>query len=138
MHSVQGKHRRPVDIPMPDLSPLQDRHSHTGTILGAVWMVVISLVLFFLPGVNGLIAGLVGGYMIGSISRAFTAAILPALIVAAGLWALLTLVGLPVIGFLAGTAVTILIASSEVALFVGAFLGAVVHQLLEHPRDETD
>ncbi len=123
---------------MPDLSPLQDRHSHTGTILGAVWMVVISLVLFFLPGVNGLIAGLVGGYMIGSISRAFTAAILPALIVAAGLWALLTLVGLPVIGFLAGTAVTILIASSEVALFVGAFLGAVVHQLLEHPRDETD
>lgn len=120
---------------MTDLSSAKNPHSHTGTLLGAVWMVVISLALFFLPGLNGLIAGLVGGYMIGSVGRAFTAALLPALIVAAGLWALLILVGLPVIGFLAGTAVTILIASSEVALFVGAFLGAVAHRFLDHPRE---
>lgn len=120
---------------MPDVTSAPHTHSHTGTLAGAIWMVVISLALFFLPGINGLIAGLVGGYMIGTVGRALIAALLPALIIAAGLWALLSIVGLPVIGFLAGTAVTILIASSDVALFLGAFLGAAVHQMLGHSHE---
>lgn len=120
---------------MPEITAAAHTHSHTGTFVGAVWMVVISLALFFLPAINGLIAGLVGGYMIGTVGRALIAALLPALIISAGLWGLLSLLGLPVIGFLAGTAVTILIASSDVALFVGAVLGAAVHQMLGHSHD---
>ena len=105
---------------------------HTSVVAGALWMVVISLALFFVPAVNGVIAGLVGGYLVGTLGRAMAAAILPALIVALGLWALLTVVGLPVIGFFAGAAVTVLIAVSEIGLFLGAVLGVAAHQLTHH------
>jgi hypothetical protein len=88
--------------------------------------------LFFVPAVNGVIAGLVGGYLVGTLGRAMAAAVLPALIVALGLWALLTVFGLPVIGFFAGAAVTILIVLSEIGLFLGAVLGVAAHQLTHH------
>lgn len=105
---------------------------HTGIIVGAVWMVVLSLALFFVPGVNGLIAGLVGGYLVGSLGRAMTAAVLPALIVAVGLWILLAAVGMPILGFFAGAAITVLIVLAELGLFLGAALGAIVHQIMHH------
>jgi hypothetical protein len=95
-------------------------------------MVVLSLALFFVPGVNGLIAGLVGGYLVGSLGRAMTAAVLPALIVAVGLWILLAAVGMPILGFFAGAAITVLIVLAELGLFLGAALGAIVHQIMHH------
>ena len=78
----QLKERAPT-APPPSLD------HHTGMVAGAVWMVVLSLALFFVPGLNGLIAGLVGGYLVGSLGRALAAAVLPALLVAVGLWLLL-------------------------------------------------
>ena len=56
-----------------------------------------------------MIAGLVGGYLVGSLGRAMTAAVLPALIVAVGLWVLLAAVGMPILRFFAGAAITVLI-----------------------------
>lgn len=50
-------------------------------VASALWMIVISVVLFFAPAVNGLIGGAVGGYKAGSISRGLAAGILPALVV---------------------------------------------------------
>src|SRR5687768_7846708 len=105
---------------------------HAGIVMGAIWMVVLSLALFFVPGVNGLIAGLVGGYLVGSLARAMAAAILPALIVAIGLWILLAAVGMPILGFFAGAAITVLIVLAELGLFLGAALVAIVHQLMHH------
>ena len=105
---------------------------HAGIIVGAMWMVVLSLALFFIPGINGLIAGFVGGYWVGSLGRAMVAAILPALIVAAGLWVLLAAVGMPILGLFAGAAVTVLIVLAELGLFLGAAVGAIVHQIMHH------
>ncbi len=113
-----------------DTNPPSDQH--TSVVAGALWMVVISLALFFVPAINGVIAGVVGGYLVGTLGRAMAAAILPALIVALGLWALFTVLGLPVIGFFAGAAVTILIVLSEIGLFLGAVLGVAAHQLTHH------
>ncbi|HKN86262.1 MAG TPA: hypothetical protein VJV04_05350 [Nitrospiraceae bacterium] len=105
---------------------------HAGIVMGAIWMVVLSLALFFIPGVNGLIAGLVGGYLVGSLGRAMVAAVLPALIVAAGLWVLLAAVGMPILGLFAGAAITVLIVLAELGLFLGAALGAIVHHIMHH------
>jgi hypothetical protein len=113
-----------------ETNPAADHHA--SVVVGALWMVLISLALFFVPAVNGVIAGLVGGYLVGTLGRAMAAAILPALIVALGLWALLTVFGLPVIGLFAGAAVTILIVLSEIGLFLGAILGVAAHQLTHH------
>ncbi len=105
---------------------------HTSIAMGAVWMVVLSLALFFVPGINGLIAGLVGGYLVGSLGRAMASAVLPALIVAVGQWVLLAAVGMPILGFFAGAAITVLIVVSEIGLFLGAALGAIVRQIMHH------
>src|SRR5690606_22057250 len=37
--------------------------------VASVWMVVISLVLFFLPLINGLLGGAAGGYLAGTWKR---------------------------------------------------------------------
>ena len=95
----------------------------TNIIYASALMVGITLALFFVPAVNGFIGGLVGGYKVGSIKRALTAALLPAVLAAVALWAIIALFNAPVLGFFAGTAATILIVLSEVGLFVGAAVG---------------
>jgi hypothetical protein len=94
--------------------------------VGALWMVLLSLALFFLPLVNGLIAGAVGGYKVGGISRALVAAILPAVVVAAGLWIIFAFLDAPVWGLLAGFAGGLLILLSDVGLFIGAAVGGAI------------
>lgn len=95
-------------------------------------MIGLSLLLFFVPAVNGLVAGAVGGYLVGSLSRALTAAVLPAFIVAVTFWIGFSLTGLPVIGFLAGGAISVWIIMSELGLFLGAALGGTLHQVIRH------
>lgn len=89
-------------------------------------MVFLSLALFFLPLVNGLIAGLVGGYKVRGVARALAAAILPGIAVGAGLWIIFALFEAPVWGLLAGAAVGALILLSDVGLFVGAAVGGAL------------
>ena len=100
-----------------------ERIANANIIAGSLWMVAISLALFFLPAVNGLIGGLVGGFKVGSPRNALIAAILPALVIGAGLVFLLNVLGFPVLGFFAGAAVGSLVALSEVGLILGALLG---------------
>ena len=99
--------------------------SRSSIVTGSLWMVGISLVLFFLPLGNGLIGGLVGGYKVGSPGGALASAVLPAAIVSVGLWILLAMLDVPVLGFAAGAAVGILIVLADVGLFVGALVGGV-------------
>lgn len=91
-------------------------------------MVVITLLLFFLPLINGLVGGFVGGYKVGTVGRALLAAILPAIVAALGLWIIFTVFHLPIIGLVAGTAVGILIALSDLGIFVGAIIGGAVRK----------
>jgi hypothetical protein len=93
---------------------------------GSLWMVGISLALFFLPAINGFVGGLVGGYKVGGSGRALTAAILPAIVVGLGLWLLLAVLEAPVIGFLSGIALIGLIVFSSLGLLLGAAIGGAV------------
>lgn len=101
----------------------EDRKS---VVMGSVWMVVITLALFFIPILNGLIGGLVGGYMVRGVGRALGAAVLPAIVVAIGLWLLLAVLDLPVIGFIAGIAVGLWILFSDLGLLLGAAVGGAL------------
>ncbi|MFW7377265.1 MAG: hypothetical protein ACOH5I_00475 [Oligoflexus sp.] len=98
----------------------------SNVLIGAIWMFGLTMVLFFLPVINGLIGGLVGGYKIGSPGRAILAAILPAILASGGLWLLLAVLDLPVIGLIAGLAVGIVILLADLGIFLGAMIGGVM------------
>lgn len=98
----------------------------TSIVAGSFWMVAISLLLFFVPLINGIVGGAIGGYKVGSVGRALLAALLPALLVGAGLWGLLFVLDAPVWGLLAGMTGVMLIVISELGLFVGAALGGAL------------
>jgi hypothetical protein len=98
-------------------------------VIASLWMIGITLALFFLPVINGLIGGFVGGRKAGSIKRALAAAILPAIVAGLGLWGLLTYFDLPVIGAVAGAAVSLLVLLSDVGIFIGAAIGGKMSQL---------
>ena len=99
----------------------------TRIIGGAVWMFVISVLLFWLPVAGALIAGLVGGKKAGGVGAAIVAALLPAIIVGIALFLSATLLtGLPPIGFVAGAGGFALVASHVGPLLVGAIIGGVI------------
>lgn len=95
-------------------------------VASSLWMIVISLVLFFLPAINGLIGGAVGGYKAGSAGRGITAAVLPSIVVGILMWGLLALFDAPVIGFLGGLAVGIWALISSIGLLIGALIGGAI------------
>ncbi len=95
-------------------------------VVSALWMIVISLLLFFLPAINGLIGGAVGGYKAGSAGRAVGAAILPSIIVGAALWGILATFDRPILGFFGGLAVGLWALISSVSLLIGAAIGGVM------------
>jgi hypothetical protein len=102
----------------------RSQEAERGSVVGgSLWMVVISLGLFFLPAINGLVGGLVGGYKAGSVPRALVAALLPAVVLSFGLWLLLTALEMPVLGVVAGFAAGALIVLADLGLFIGAALG---------------
>ena len=73
--------------------------SNGSVLMGMIWMFIISLLLFWLPGLGSLIAGIVGGKQAGGILAGLMAALLPGLLVAIGLFFAGTmLTTLPVIG----------------------------------------
>ena len=94
--------------------------------VSSLWMIVISLVLFFLPALNGLIGGAVGGYKAGSAGRGITAAVLPSIVVGILLWGLFALFDAPVIGFFGGLAVGLWALISSIGLLIGALIGGAV------------
>ncbi len=97
-------------------------------VIGSLWMVGLSLLLFFLPLINGFVGGLVGGYKVGGVGRALMAAILPAIVVAAGLWILLAVLDAPLIGLVAGATLGLLVLLSDLGLFLGAGIGGAMNK----------
>lgn len=89
-------------------------------------MIVISAVLFFLPAINGLIGGAVGGYKAGSPGRGLLAGILPAIVVGLLLWASFALFNAPILGFFGGVAVGLWALFSSAGLLIGALIGGAL------------
>lgn len=101
--------------------------SERSSVIGSsVWMIGVSLVLFFLPAINGLIGGVVGGYKAGTVRRAISAAILPAVIVFFGVWGLMAMFDHAVIGFISGIAVGVWAIFSSIGLLIGATIGGAI------------
>ena len=97
-------------------------------VAGALWMLVISLLLFWLPVAGPLIAGFVGGKKSGGLGPAILAVFLPALILSAICFLSATvLTGLPLIGIVAGTSGFFLSAPGVGLLLLGAIFGGLAH-----------
>lgn len=94
---------------------------------GAFWMLILSLLLFWLPGVGSLIAGIVGGKVAGGVGNALLAAILPSLILGLLLFLCATLLtGLPLIGVVFAVGGTVLALGQVGVLLVGAIIGGLM------------
>ena len=94
---------------------------------GLFWMILLSILLFWLPVLGSFLAGLVGGKKSGSLGNALLAAILPALLLGALLTFLATVfTGLPVIGLVAGLGGSIFALSNVIPLLLGAFIGGLL------------
>lgn len=93
----------------------------------AVWMFVLSILLFWIPILGPLIAGFFGGRKAGSVGNAILAALLPAIVMGAAFFLLASvLTGLPLIGFLAGAGGFAIALAHVVPLLLGAIIGAAV------------
>lgn len=99
-----------------------------GGVLGpALIMMLLSVLLFWLPGLGTLIAGIVGGKMAGGVGRALFASLLPSLILGVALFGLATLLtGIPVIGILAGMGGLLLALTQVGTLMLGALIGGLI------------
>lgn len=91
---------------------------------GAIWMIVISILLFWIPGVGGFIGGLVGGKVSGGVGSALVAWFLSSILVAI-LFAVLgtMLSGMILIGALAGLGGLILGFIDAGTRLLGAVIG---------------
>ena len=88
-----------------------------------LWMIGLSVLLFWMPTVGPLVAGLVGGRKAGGVGAAIVAAVIPAILVGVLLFLLGTIFDLPVIGALVGAGIFFIIIFESVPLLVGAIVG---------------
>jgi len=99
------------------------------------WMGGLSLLLFWLPVVGPLVAGLVGGHKAGSVKRAVAAVFLPALLlgllVTAGVAYLTDLLAW---GVLAGVGTAVLLLLQVGPMLAGALSGGLAAELAARRR----
>lgn len=101
--------------------------SNGSVLVGMFWMFIISLLLFWLPGLGSLIAGIVGGKQAGGVMAGLMAALLPGILVAAALFFAGTmLTTLPIVGaLLAGSGLLLYIVYLP-PLIIGALIGGLL------------
>lgn len=98
-----------------------------GVVRGAVWMTLVSVLLFWLPVFGPLIAGVVGGKKAGGVGDAILAVFLPGLILAGLLFVSSTfLIGLPGVGALMAATGFLFYILNIGLLLVGAIIGGIL------------
>ena len=96
-------------------------------VMGMIWMCVISLLLFWLPGLGPLLAGIVGGKVAGGVGPGLVAALLPGfLLVTALFFAGTVLTGIPLIGAVAAMGTLVLVLINIIPLLIGALIGGLL------------
>jgi hypothetical protein len=113
---------------------LEKGHRKSSLFMSSLWMIVISLLLFFVPVVNGFIGGLVGGYKAGTMLRGIEAALIPALIVALGLGILLAMFHAPTMAIVSGLTGFLVVALSSIGIILGGAVGGLASNSLSHRR----
>ncbi len=94
---------------------------------GGFWMILISVLLFWLPGIGGFIGGLVGGKMSGGVANALFAWLVSSLLVGvlfATLGTMLT--GMIVIGAIAGFGALFIAMIDSGGRLLGAIIGGLI------------
>ncbi|MES1926847.1 hypothetical protein [Salinisphaera sp. T31B1] len=95
-------------------------------VMAMIWMAVLSLLLFWLPLIGPLLAGFVGGRTAGNAGRGLLAAVLPAAVLCFVLVGFGTaLIGMPIIGAIAGAGLFVLIVVQSLPLLAGALVGGL-------------
>lgn len=98
-------------------------------VMSSIVMIAVTLLLFFLPLLNGLIGGAIGGWMAGSTSRGVKAALLPAIVVAIALLLLLAVFDVPLaFGFLAGLGGAVIVILADLGILIGAAIGGAMSE----------
>jgi len=99
-----------------------------GSVLAAMlWMILLSILLFWLPAIGPAIAGFVGGRKAGGVGPAILAALLPAVVFGGLLFAFATaLTGVPLLGALAGISGIAIAVAHIGPLLLGAIIGGAV------------
>ena len=98
-----------------------------GSVLKAAFLMgVISLLLIWLPIVGPVIAGIVGGRAARTVGKALVASIIPSVLVAGALFAILNAFELPLIGALSGLAVFVFILIGDIPMAIAAAAVAAV------------
>ena len=95
--------------------------------MGMIWMFILSLLLFWLPGLGSLIAGIVGGKVAGGVMKGLLAAILPGLLLALFLFFFSSaFTGLPLVGAVFAGGSLILYLVFVPILLIGALIGGLL------------
>lgn len=103
-------------------------HRSSGSLLqGGLWMLILAIFLSWLPILGPLVAGFVGGRIVGEEKRALVVALVPAVLLAGVLWLILAAFDLPVLGAVAGFGALVVVAVQELPLLLGAWFGGAVH-----------
>ncbi|MFC1514192.1 hypothetical protein ACFL5P_04180 [candidate division KSB1 bacterium] len=89
-------------------------------VVAFLWMLFLSILLCWIPGIGQFIAGFVGGKKAGSVGRAIVAYLLPAIVFS--LFFILIFPLVPIIGI----SLSIILISLNFALFCGAVVGGAV------------
>ena len=101
--------------------------SNGSIVMGMIWMFIISLLLFWLPGIGSLIAGIVGGKQAGGVFAGILAALLPGIVVAIALFFAGTmLTTLPIIGAVLAGGGLLLYVLYIPPLLIGALIGGLL------------
>jgi len=96
-------------------------------IMGMIWMLVLSLLLFWLPAFGSLIAGIVGGKGAGGVVSGILAALLPGILLALALFFGGTmLTAMPVIGAVIAGGGLLLYIFYIPPLLIGALIGGLM------------
>ncbi len=102
-------------------------------LVGLIWMILLSVLLCWLAFVGPLLAGLVGGKKAGGVGKALLAALLPAILFGAVLFALATtMTGLPLIGAVAAGQLGVFVYQMKFAQPVQRFVTHTVDCRVPH------
>ncbi len=109
--------------------PMIDPYSEEPTKSGSLfWMVAIPVVLFWLPVLNGLIAGLVGGHRAGGPGRGVALAIPAAAILSGALVLAFAAMSNGPLRIAYGMPNVLALVATDAALIAGAFFGGLINR----------
>lgn len=94
--------------------------------MASLWMIAVSVVLLFVPGINGFVGGVVGGYKAGSPLRGIAAAAGTATVLTIGTWVGFAVLRLPFVQFASEMSLTAWSVLSSASTILGALIGGAL------------